>query len=165
VVLLYGSVPPEGAGEPVPTLLAYDADLQPAGSRLAAGRRPFGETRAVATNAAGTIYAAAESPDGDWLLAAPPSDGPVRRILELADRSTAFTFVVDPAGQWLLLPAEDGVRAVDLATGDARPIPVGCATGYPARYLYPGTGDVAALVLGACANRAQRIPMLWIIGS
>jgi hypothetical protein len=164
VVLVFGAVAPAGDGDPVPTLLAYDADLQPAGSRHASGRRPFGETAAATTDASGTVYAAMEFHEGDWLLEAAP-DGPVRRVLELADRYIAYSFVVDPAGRWLLLPAQDGVRAVDLATGAARGISVGCATGYPARYLYPGTADVAALVIGACPNRAQRIPMLWIIGS
>jgi hypothetical protein len=165
VTLAFAGLPPdEHTDVAVPMLLAYGPDLLPVSARVSVEAGQLAVTPAAAGGGRGTVFVVVSGRGRDWLLAAPDTDGPADPGLTLIPRGFAFRFVVDPGERWIALPGLDGVRAVDLATGDARSVPVGCARGYPARYLAPGP-DGTVLALGACADGQDRIPMLWVLGS
>lgn len=164
VVLAFAGTPPAGREVPVPTLLAFDAELSPVAYRLPGGSGATGETLAVTAGAGGSVLVAVSGEQEEWLLTGDDGTGATTRMLELLPRGFDYSFVVDPAQRWVLLPALDGVRAVDLAGGQARTIGLDCGMGSPARLLTAGSGAVAALAVGECARGADRVPTLWAFG-
>jgi hypothetical protein len=164
VTLAFAGVPPdEHTDVAVPMLLDYDADLAPVGQRVSAAVEPVEETPAAAAGGQGTLFVTVNGRGDEWLVASPAGDAAATPVLTLLPRGFDYSFVVDRAERWIALPGLDGVRVVDLATGDARAVSVACAGGYPARYLAPGQNGTV-LALGACADGQDRLPMLWILG-
>jgi hypothetical protein len=164
VVLAFAGAPPGEREVPVPMLLTYDADLTPVAFQEPGGQGATGETLAVATGGGGTVFVAVSARSEEWLLTGEPGTGATTRALELVPRGFDYAFVVDPSESWLLLPAVDGVRAVDLASGAARTLGLDCGMGSPARYLTAAPDGVSALAVGQCARGSDLVPTLWTIG-
>ena len=89
--------------------------------------------------------------------------GPV--LVQLTDRIFDYALAVEPAQQWALLPGAQGLRAVDLRTGEIRgPLDVGCASGPDVRFIAPAWPSSEALVVGQCDVGSRWVEMLWIAG-
>ena len=71
-----------------------------------------------------------EVTEGAWILAVPDAGGAGPVLVQLPDHLHDYAFAVEAAQVWRLLPAYEGVRAVDLTTGEIRP-PVD--VGFPCR--------------------------------
>jgi hypothetical protein len=155
---------PRGAGiVGVPTLMRYDDALEPVGGPLSmAGVADAARLRAAATTPDGTVFVRLDVPDGTSLIELPPSGSSRIRALDLPESADDDALVVDRAGAWALVPAVEGARAVDLATGGSTPVDVGCAPGVD--QLLPGLGGASALMLGRCGPRGAAVPTLWIMG-
>jgi len=111
------------------------------------------------------VFLVVAVPDGAWVLAVPDHGGAGPVLVQLADRVVADTFSVEPAQQWALLPAADGVRAVDLRTGVIRgPLDLRCTPRAHVRAIVPGWQDTGALVVGDCDVGERWAEMLWIAG-
>jgi hypothetical protein len=163
VEVLFDAFPTDGL-RIVPTLLRYDAALEPVGrpAQLTQGQ-PSAETQAAALAPDGTLYISAEARDGDLLLAVPPGGTSATRLLALAGHTFDYALAVEPAGQWVLLPARGGVRAVDLSTGGQTPVDVGCRSRPQVRGIVPGRG-AGALLLGECDAPRPGTPHVWFAG-
>jgi hypothetical protein len=73
--------------------------------------------------------------------------------------------VVEPAQVWGLLPAAEGVRAVDLTTGELRdPLPLACGPNLDVRRLLPAADGAGAVLLGECDDPREDTQMLWLVG-
>jgi hypothetical protein len=150
----------------IPTLLTYGADLgMPVNSVRVTSLAEHAETQAVTVGTDGTVFLVVDVPDGAWILAVPDGGGAGPILVQLADRIFDYTMAVEPAQQWVLLPAAAGARAVDLRTGDIRgPLDVGCASGPDVRAIVPARQDAGALVVGQCDVGSRWVEMLWIAG-
>jgi hypothetical protein len=149
----------------IPTLLRYDAGLDPAEPVRVTSLAERAETQAVTVGVDGTVFLVVDVPDGAWILAVPDAGGAGPVLVQLADRIFDYTLAVEPAQQWALLPAAEGVRAVDLRTGEVRrPLDVGCASGPDVRAIVPAWQDAGALVVGQCDVGSRWVEMLWIAG-
>jgi hypothetical protein len=70
---------------------------------------------------------------------------------------------VEPAQVWSLLPAEEGVRAIDLVSGEiTSPVRFGCSPRLDVRALLPAPGG--ALIIGECDTPREDTQLLWIVG-
>jgi hypothetical protein len=109
------------------------------------------------------VFLLVEVAEGAWILAVPDGGGAGPLVAQIDDRIYTYALVVEPAQVWSLLPAEEGVRAIDLVTGDVRgPVLFGCAPRLDVRALVPGTGG--ALVIGECDTPREDTQLLWILG-
>jgi hypothetical protein len=155
---------PTASGRIVPTLLRYDDALEPVGApaQLTLGQ-PSAETQAVARAPDGTLYISAEALDGDLLLAVPRGGNSATRVMALAGHTFDYALVVEPAQGWVLLPARDGARAIDLITGEQTLVDVGCAAHAQVRQIVPGRG-AGAVLLGQCADPAPGTATVWFTG-
>jgi len=162
VTLVFDASPTDVPERRIPTLLAYDARLLPAGDPVrVTSLSERAETRAVAAGADGTVFLVVAVPDGSWILAVPDGGGAGPVLVQLADRVFDYTLAVEPAQVWALLPAAAGARAVDLRTGEERgPLDVGCASGPDIRAIEPGPRG--AVVIGQCNVGSAWVQMLWL---
>jgi hypothetical protein len=121
------------------------------------------ETQAVSASPDGTVFLLVEVDEGAWILAVPDGGGAGPLLAQLDDRIYTYAMVVEPAQVWALLPAAEGVRAIDLVTGNAAgPVPFGCAPRLDVRAIAPGTDG--ALVIGECDTPREDTQLLWIVG-
>jgi hypothetical protein len=163
VTLTFDATPEATTSDRIPTLLTFDARLQPVGvpvevTTLSEG----GETQAVAAGPDGTVFLVVEVTEGAWILAVPDAGGAGPVLVQLADHLYDYTFAVEPAQVWGLLPAYEGARAVDLTTGEIRPpVDVGCP-GQDVRAIVPAPNG--ALLIGECNSPRTRTQMLWLVG-
>jgi hypothetical protein len=150
----------------IPTLLRYDAALDPPSVPVrVTSLAERAETQAVTVGIDGTVFLVVDVPDGAWILAVPDSGGAGPVLVQLTDRIFDYALAVEPAQQWALLPAAEGLRAVDLRTGETRgPLDVGCASGPDVRFIAPAWPSSEALVVGQCDVGSRWVEMLWIAG-
>jgi hypothetical protein len=161
--LVFDAYPPGVGIVGVPTLLRYDRALEPVGGPVAlTGSADAARVRAAAAAPDGTVFVRAVVPDGSTLIELSPAGTSSTRRLELPEPADDDALVVDPAQGWALVPAVEGARTVDLATGGSASVDVGCAPGVD--QLLPGLGGVSALMVGRCGPRGATVPTLWITG-
>lgn len=165
VVLVFDATPDATRRERIPTLLTFDAALEPVGEAVGVTTLFEGaETQAVTGAADGTVFLLVELADTSWILAVPDAGGAGPVLVELADHFYDYAIAVEPAQVWALLPAFEGARAVDLTTGEIRgPVDVGCPR-QDVRTIQPGGGGSTALLVGECDSPRTRTQMLWILG-
>ena len=163
VTLVFDASPTEVPQNRIPTLLRYDADLQPAGGAArVTGLSEGAETQSVTGAADGTVFLLVTVEAGSWLLAVPDGGGAGPLLAELADRVYGYALVVDPAQVWAVLPAPIGVRAVDLTTGEALlPEGLGCYHRLDVRALLPA--PTGALAIGECDSPREDTQFLWFL--
>ena len=163
VTLAFDAARATTTSDRIPTLLTFDAALQPVGEPVGVTTlSEGGETQAVAAGADGTVFLVVEVTDGAWILAVPDAGGAGPVLVQLADHLYDYAFAVEPAQGWGLLPAYEGARAVDLTTGEIRPpVDVGCP-GQDVRAIVPAA--YGALLIGECNSPRTRTQMLWFLG-
>jgi len=166
VTVVFDASPTDVAVRRIPTLLRYDAALAPDGDPVRVTDLAEGaETQAVAAGADGTVFLVVNVRGGAWVLAVPDGGGAGPVLVQLEDRVFDYALTVEPAQEWALLPAPEGIRAVDLRTGDIRaPLPLGCASGPDVRRIVPAWGGTGALVVGQCDVGSRWVEMLWVAG-
>jgi hypothetical protein len=162
--LVFDASPTDVAEDRIPTLLGYDAQLQPVGRPVrATGLAEGAETKSVAGAADGTVFLLVAVRDGAWILGIPDGGGAGPLLAQLEDRIYGYALVVEPAQVWSVLPAPAGAVAVDLTTGELRgPLVVDCAPRLDVRNLYPAQGG--ALMIGECDTPREDTQMLWFLG-
>jgi hypothetical protein len=160
VEILFDAFPTE-SGRIVPTLLRYDDQLEPAGRpvQLTLGQQSA-ETQAAARASDGTTYISVETLKGDQVLVLRAGASSARRLLDLAGHTYDYALAVDPTQSWVLLPARNGVRALDLATGGQTLVDVGCDSQQQVRKIVPGRG-AGAVLLGQCSAPRPGTAMVW----
>jgi hypothetical protein len=120
------------------------------------------EPKAVAAGTDGTVVLVVEVTEGAWILAVPDGGGAGPVLVQLDDHLYDYSMAVEPGQVWAVLPAFEGVRAVDLTTGEIQgPLDVGCP-GRDVRAVFPGTGG--AVLIGECDSPRTRTQMLWFVG-
>jgi hypothetical protein len=166
VTLAFDASPTEDAVARIPTLLTYDAELEPVGEPVrATDVAEGGEIQAVTGAADGTVFLLVEVRDATWVLAVPDGGGAGPVLAQLADRIYDYALVVEPAQVWGLLPSADGVTAVDLTSGEVRPpLRFGCGPNLDVRQVLPGADGTGAVMLGECDTPREDTQMLWIVG-
>ena len=163
VTLVFDASPTEVPEDRIPTLLRYDAALEPVGTASrATGLSEGAETQSATGAADGTVFLLVAVEDGSWLLAVPDGGGAGPLLAQLEDRVYGYALTVEPAQVWAVLPSPVGVRAVDLTTGEARgPVGFECYRRLDVRDLYPaGTG---ALAIGECDSPREDSQFLWFL--
>ncbi|MGY1620416.1 hypothetical protein ACI797_27060 [Geodermatophilus sp. SYSU D00691] len=161
VTLVFDSwVPTAVPDGPVPGLLSYDAALEPLGDprRLDVGGEG-GDVQAAAAGPDGMLYLTVQPRSGNLLVAV---RGSRTQVVGIGGHAFDDSLAVDPAGRLAVLPGPAGARGIDLATGAAGVLDVGCAAVEPVARVVPGAGPTLALLLGRCA--AGR-PALWLVGT
>jgi hypothetical protein len=163
VTVVFDASPTEVAEDRIPTVLTYDADLEPVGEPVRVTDLAEGaETQAVASGADGAVFLVAAVRDGAWVLGVPDGGGAGPVLAQLEDRIYGYALAVEPAQVWAVLPAPTGALAVDLTTGETRePLPVGCAPRLDVRNLYPAPGG--ALMIGECDTPREDTQLLWFL--
>jgi hypothetical protein len=162
--LVFDASPTDVAEDRIPTLLTYDAALDPVGGPVrATGLAEGAETQSVAGAADGTVFLLVAVRDGAWLLAVPDGGGAGPLLAQLADRIYSYALVVEPAQVWAVLPAATGTLALDLTTGELRgPLAIDCTPKLDVRALYPAPDG--ALMIGECDTPREDTQMLWFLG-
>jgi hypothetical protein len=162
--VVFDASPTDVETDRIPTLLRFDADLLPDGDPVRATDLAEGaETQAVAAAPDGTVFLLVEVGEGGWILAIPDGGGAGPLLAQIADRIYTYALVVEPAQVWALTPAEEGVRAVDLTTGEIQgPVPFGCSPRLDVRALVPAPDG--ALVIGECDTPREDTQLLWLVG-
>ena len=161
VTLVFQAWPVEEDRRSIPTLVSFDADLQPtSGPVRVAEQSEDAETYAVTTGFDGTVFLLAEVTDDVWITAVPDGGGAGPILVQLTSWFFREALFVEPAERWALLPSYEGAVAVDLTTGElgAR-TDLGCLPGRRVRAMSPGTDG--AILLGECDPET---PMLWFLG-
>ncbi len=166
VTLAFDASPTANAVDRIPTLLRYDARLTPVGEPVrATDLAEGGEIQAVSGAADGTVFLLVEVRDASWVLAIPDGGGAGPVLVQLEDRIYDFALVVEPAQVWSLVPAAEGVRAVDLTTGELRsPLALECGPNLDVSQFGPGADGTGAVLLGECDEPREDTQMLWILG-
>jgi hypothetical protein len=151
----------QDGGDSVPDtgVLTYDADLQPA-ARPTRVRLPGGaaDGQAAAVAPDGTVHMVVQPTAGDLLVTVHGGVGV--EVADLGGHADDDSLALDPTGEWAVLPAADGARAVDLRTGGVGRVAVGCPTAEPVQQVLPGAGPTRALLTGECLGA----PRLWLLG-
>jgi hypothetical protein len=162
--LVFDASPTDVAEDRIPTVLTYDAELEPVGEPVRATDLAEGaETQSVTGAADGTVFLLVAVRDGAWILGVPDGGGAGPVLAQLEDRIYGYALAVEPAQVWAVLPAPTGALAVDLTTGETRgPLPVGCAPRLDVRNLYPAPGG--ALMIGECDTPREDTQLLWFLG-
>jgi hypothetical protein len=163
VTVAFDAAPDATRRERIPTLLTFDARLEPVGEPVGVTTLfEGGETQAIAAGADGTIFLVVEVTEGAWILAVPDAGGAGPVLVQLADHLYDYALTVEPAQVWALLPAYEGARAVDLTTEEIRgPVDVGCP-GQDVRAMVSAVDG--ALLIGECNSPRTRTQMLWFVG-
>jgi hypothetical protein len=163
VSVVFDAYPPGVGIVAVPTLLRYDSALEPVGGPVAlTGLGDVARLRAATVVPDGTVFVRTVVPDGSTLIELSPAGTSSTRRLQLPEPADDDALVVDPARGWALVPALEGARTVDLATGGSTSVDVGCTPGVD--QLLPGLGGVSALMVGRCGPRDAAVPTLWLTG-
>ncbi|UOY01924.1 hypothetical protein [Blastococcus sp. PRF04-17] len=164
VTVAFDASPTEVLTDRIPTLLRFDASLRPDGKGVRATDLAEGaETQAVAATPDGTVFLLVEVDEGGWILAIPEGGGAGPLLAQIEDRIFTYALVVEPAQVWALIPAAEGVRAVDLTTGEVRgSILLGCSPRLDVRALLPAPGG--ALLIGECDTPREDTQLLWFVG-
>jgi hypothetical protein len=164
VTLAFDASPTDVAEERIPTLLSYDARLAPVGEPVRVTDLAEGaEIQAVTGTGDGTVFLLVEVRDATWVLAVPDGGGAGPVLAQLSDRIYDYALVVEPAQVWGLLPAAEGVRAVDLSTGEvAGPLPLDCGPNLDVTQVLPGAEG--AVLLGECDDPREDTQMVWFLG-
>ena len=163
VGLVFDAYPAEAGIHGVPTLLRYDAVLEPEGPAVAMTElSDRAQLQAATATADGTVYVSAEVDDGTWVLTVPPGASTATRMTTLPGRDYGDALVVGPTRDWAALTTERGARTVNLATAGTAPLELGCPAPPDVTVLEPGPGGVGALVVGRCENRPPSPPTLWL---
>ena len=162
--VVFDASPTELETERIPTLLSFDASLEPDGRPVRTTDLAEGaETQAVAATPDGTVFLLVEVDEGGWILAVPEGGGAGPLLAQIDDRIFTYALVVEPAQAWALIPAAEGVRAVDLTTGEVgESVPLGCAPRLDVRALLPAPGG--ALLIGECDTPREDTQLLWFVG-
>jgi hypothetical protein len=162
--LVFDASPTEVAEDRIPTLLTYDARLEPVGAPVrATGLAEEAETQSVAGAADGTVFLLVAVRDGAWILGIPDGGGAGPLLAQLEDRIYGYALAVEPAQVWAVLPASVGTVAVDLTTGElSGPVAFGCRPKLDVRNVYPA--PQGALVIGECDTPREDTQMLWFLG-
>lgn len=166
VTLAFDASPTEVAQARIPTLLSYDARLEPVGEPVrAADLAEGGEIQAVSGAADGTVFLLVEVVDATWVLAVPDGGGAGPVLAQLSDRIYDYGLTVEPAQVWGVLPSPEGVRAVDLTTGEVEgPLRFDCGPNLDVRHVLPGGDGTGAVLMGECDSPREDTQMIWIIG-
>jgi hypothetical protein len=163
VSVVFDAYPARSGVHGVPTVLRYDAALEPDGPAVAlTGRSDRAQLQAAAVAADGTVWISAETPDATWLLDLPPDASARTSRLAVAGQNYADGLAIAPNHDWAMAVTEDGARSVDLATGGTARLDVGCPAPLNVAVVAPGVGDVGVLVVGRCTARPPSPPMLWM---
>jgi hypothetical protein len=162
--VVFDASPTDVETDRIPTLLSFDPALRPDGGAVRATDLAEGaETQAVTAAPDGTVFLLVEVDEGGWVLAIADGGGAGPLLAQVADRIYTYALVVEPAQRWALMPAAEGVRAVDLTTGELRgPVPFGCSPRLDVRALAPAPDG--ALVIGECDTPREDTQLLWLIG-
>lgn len=166
VTLVFDAAPTDVAVDRIPTLLPYDGGLTPDGGAVrATSLSERAETQAVAAGVDGTVFLLVKVPDGSWILAVPDRGGAGPVLAQLPDRIFDYALSVEPAQVWALLPAAEGVRPVDLTSGEVRPpVGIGCPAGRDVRTILRAPDGAGVLLLGQCRTPRGWTQMLWSAG-
>jgi hypothetical protein len=166
VTVAFDASPTDIAQERIPTLLTYDARLEPVGEPVrATNLAEGGEIQAVTGGADGTVFLLVEVLDATWVLAVPDGGGAGPVLASLTDRIYDYALTVEPAQVWGVLPSPEGTRAVDLTTGEVQgPLRFGCGPNLDVRHVLPGGDGTGAVLLGECDSPREDTQMLWLIG-
>jgi hypothetical protein len=166
VTLAFDASPTAIAQNRIPTLLTYDARLEPVGGPVrATDLAEGGEIQALGGAPDGTVFLLVEVRDATWVLAIPDGGGAGPVLAQLEDRIYDYAFVVEPAQVWGLLPSAQGVRAVDLTTGAVDgPLEFGCGPNLDVQQVLPGGDGVGAVLMGECDSPREDTQMLWLVG-
>jgi hypothetical protein len=166
VTLAFDASPTEVPQARIPTLLTYDARLEPVGEPVrATDLAEGGEIQAVSGGADGTVFLLVEVVDATWALAVPDGGGAGPVLAQLTDRIYDYGLTVEPAQVWGVLPSPEGVRAVDLTTGEVEgPLQFGCGPNLDARHVLPGRDGTGAVLLGECDSPREDTQMVWLVG-
>jgi hypothetical protein len=161
--LVFDASPTDVAEDRIPTVLTYDAELEPVSEPVRATDLAEGaETQSVTGAADATVFLLVAVRDGAWILGVPDGGGAGPVLAQLEDRIYGYALAVEPAQVWAVLPAPTGALAVDLTTGETRgPLPVGCAPRLDVRNLYPAPGG--ALMIGECDTPREDTQLLWLL--
>ena len=164
VTVVFDASPTQVPQDRIPTLLRFDADLEPVGGAArVTGLSEGAETQSVAGTADGTVFLLVAVEDGSWLLAVPDGGGAGPLLAQLEDRVYGYALLVEPGQVWALLPSPVGVRAVDLTTGEALlPEGLGCYHRLDVRALLPAASG--ALAIGECDSPREDTQFLWFLG-
>ena len=166
VTLAFDASPTEIAQARIPTLLSFDARLEPDGPPVrAADLAEGGEIQAVSGAADGTVFLLVEVVDATWALAIPDGGGAGPVLAQLTDRIYDYALAIEPAQVWGVLPSPVGVRAVDLTTGEVEgPLEFGCGPNLDIQQVLPGGNGTGAVLMGECDSPREDTQMLWLIG-
>ncbi|WP_344687447.1 hypothetical protein [Blastococcus jejuensis] len=164
VTLAFDASPTEDAVLRIPTLLRFDARLEPVGEPVrATDLAEGGEIQAISGGVDGTVFLLVEVRDATWLLAVPDGGGAGPVLAQLEDRIYDYALAVEPAQVWGLLPSPVGVRAVDLTTAEERgPLRLECGPNFDVRQVLTAPGG--AVLLGECDDPREDTQMLWLLG-
>ena len=163
VTLVFDAMPESSPLQQIPTLLTYDARLQPVGAsvrvlNVADGAR----TRAVTAAADGTVFLGVQVAQEVWILAVPDRGGAGPVLVQLTKSRYDEALVVEPAQVWGLMPAAKGARAIDLTNGAVEPaVDFGCSW-QDVSAMAPAS-DGGALLVGVCDSARTRSQMLWVL--
>jgi hypothetical protein len=162
--LVFDASPTDVAEDRIPTLLTYDAQLEPVrGPVRVTGLAEGAETQSVSGAADGTVFLLVTVEEGAWILGVPDGGSAGPLLAQLEDRIYSYALVVEAAQVWAVLPAAAGAVAVDLTTGELRgPVIVGCTPKLDVRNLYPAVDG--ALMIGECDSPREDTQMLWFLG-
>ncbi|HLM04740.1 MAG TPA: hypothetical protein VK402_06075 [Blastococcus sp.] len=166
VTLVFDAAPTEEVTARIPTLLAFDARLDPAGEPVRATDLSEGaEIQAVAGTADGTVFLLVEVDEGTWVLAIPDGGGAGPLLGQFQERIYNYALVVEPAQEWALLPHPEGVLSRDLRTGDVSgPLRFRCGPRLDVQDLQPGADGFGAVAIGECDDPREDTQMLWLLG-
>jgi hypothetical protein len=166
VTLAFDASPTDVAEDRIPTLLTYDARLEPVGEPVrATDLAEGGEIQAVTGGVDGTVFLLVEVRDATWVLAIPDGGGAGPVLAQLVDRIYDYALLVEPAQVWGLLPSAEGVRAVNLRSGEvAGPLSLACGPNLDIRHLLPGADGTGAVLMGECDEPREDTQMLWLVG-
>jgi len=166
VTLAFDAPPTEEATERIPTLLAFDAALEPVGKPVRATDLSEGaEIQAVSAAADGTVFLLVEVDEGTWVLAIPDGGGAGPLLGQFEERIYNYALVVEPAQRWAVLPDPDGVLSLDLTTGEmAGPLEFQCGPRLDVQRIEPGADGVGAVVVGECDEPREDTQMVWLLG-
>ena len=166
VTLAFDASPTDVPQARIPTLLRFDARLEPVGEPVrATDLAEGGEIQAVTGSADGTVFLLVEVVDATWALAIPEGGGAGPVLAQLTDRIYDYGLTVEPAQVWGVLPSPVGAQTVDLTTGEVRgPLELACGPNLDVQQVLPGGDGTGAVLMGECDDPRDDTQMLWLIG-
>jgi hypothetical protein len=161
VVLAVNIFPPGASSYWTPTMLTYDAALEPVTRPLTLASREAAEpATALAMAADGTAFVLLRGPQMHTLVAVPPGAHAPERRVAMAGFGLTDELALDHEGR-AVLPGRTGARRIDLASGAITDIDVGCPGAVTVRAL--SSSPAGTWVLGGCFEESTPPAMLWKI--